>query len=159
MRPAVAVLFCIVFWQVMLAQEGKAPKPDVHMYRAVVFAVQQEFRSDHLEGRSDLCLGLGYGLRLSDKRILSQLRDVGIKLRPLKWCNHGPRGMAINVKSPIEASPDGTYTLVVELGDFEPIRREGAHFATLVREGIYVVKCCTAGAQLELVSYSRTVPK
>ena len=63
--------------------------------------------------------------------------------------------MTIGIVAPIKTSANDTYELEVELGDLQPIRQEGAHFATLLRKGIYVVKC-RKGARPELVSYSQT---
>lgn len=125
------------------------------MDRAVSLAVELEVRADRLEGRRDVCLGFGHGLALDEKGIFSDLRRHGLRLRPQGYCNEGPRGSVMSVLAPVRESPQGTYEVVVELGDLHAIKDSGAHFGTLIRRGTYVVRC-EGNGESKLIVYRKS---
>lgn len=122
--------------------------------QVIVFVVQKEVAASHIEDRKDVCVGFGNGLAVNEKAILSQLRNRGLKLHGQNWCNSAPRGMSIDVLSPVQVTPVGVYEVRVALGDLNPIRQEGAHFATLLRRGTYTVRY-EEGYELQLERYQQ----
>ncbi len=87
-----------------------------------------------------MCVQFAAGAVTDEKEVLSTVRKAGIKVHPGGWCNSGPRGLSVTVNSPTrELAPD-RFAVVVALEDYEPIRKEGAHFATLLRRGTYTVE-------------------
>lgn len=125
------------------------------MDRAVLLAVELEVRADRLDDRRDLCLAFGHGLALDEKGILFELRRRGLRLRADGWCNEGLRGSIVSIVAPVRELPQGTYEVVVELGDLRGIKESGAHFGTLVRRGTYTVRS-EGGGEAELVRYSKS---
>lgn len=122
--------------------------------RAVAFAIDLEAHANRLEGRPDLCVGFGHGLKkLDEKGILTELKRLKLKVHTNDWCNQDPRGLVITVIAPVSESVPGTYELVIELGDLRPIRQHGEHFGTLLRRGTYSVK---SKDEPDLVRYQKT---
>lgn len=155
MKSIIILVLFTVCPQIVSAQESPATHQLNNVDRAIIFTVQQEIHANHLENSSDVCLGFGHGLKVDEKEIVSELHQVGLKIHFNEWCNRGPRGLVISINAPVRKSAQGTYELIAELGDLRLIRQEGAHFARLLRNGTYTVKC-EKGSQPELVSYSQT---
>lgn len=126
-----------------------------NMDRAVSLAVELEVRADRLEDRRDVCLAFGHGLALDEKGILSELHHRDLRVHTNEWCNQGPRGSVVSVVAPVRESPQGTYEVVVQLGDLRAIKESAAHFGTLVRRGTYVVRSEGEG-ESELIAYRKT---
>jgi len=122
--------------------------------RAVVFAVVEELKAAHLEGKPDVCVGFGYKPSASESRIRSA---IGYAVHSKEWCNKGPRGFEISVHAPIKQIAPDTFELEVQTGDLYPIVREGAHFGTELRSGFYTVRCKDSGTP-ELVRYVPSYP-
>jgi hypothetical protein len=125
------------------------------MDRAVSLAVELEVRADRLDDRRDVCLAFGHGLAVDEKGIFFALRRRGLRLQAEGWCNQGPRGSVVSVVAPVRESPQGTYEVVVQLGDLRAIKESGAHFGTLVRRGTYVVRS-EGSAKSELIAYRKS---
>lgn len=106
--------------------------------RAVVFAVRNELKAARIKNRSDVCLGFGDGTLVHDALIFTELRHA---LHPMEWCDHGPAGFDIAVLSPIKESAPDTFELEVQTSDLRPILGQGAHFGTLLRRGVYTIRC------------------
>src|ERR1035438_7848744 len=139
--------------QYAIAKEASPAKGLRNIERAVVFAIQQEFKGKLLENRKDVCVGFGHGLDIDDKAALLELKNRGLKARRASWCNRGPRGISIALVAPIRETSPGTYEFIVEVGDLAI--SEGEHFATLLRRGTYVVRC-EGSLEPQLVSYRQT---
>ena len=155
MRSILLALLIIACHEATAAKQGNAADDSSQMNRAVVLAIQQEVYANHLEKRTDVCVGFGNGLAVDEKEIMSTLLRRGLKLRSNEWCNHGPRGFKISIIAPITESAHGTYDLILELADLRSILQKGEHFATLLRRGNYIVKC-QDGAEPDLVAYRKT---
>jgi len=139
-KPMVAVALVFVWSSVIRAQQNPSPKVDRDRDKAIFLAVQQELRESHLDERKDVCVAFGMEVAAADeKEVLAALRSAGQKVHADKWCNNGPRGVTIGV-GPLREIGASTYELVIDVDDAEPIRREGAHFATLLRRGTYTVR-------------------
>ena len=154
MKSVVAVLVFISCPHVVRAQEAVSVNRLGKLERVVAFAVEHEVHLSRLEKRTDVCVGFGHGLIVDEQGILSDLKRHGLKLRSNEWCNRGPRGLTIGIISPVSETAPDTYEFVLEVGDLSPIL-EGAHFATLLRRGMYKVEC-REGVRPELISYSKT---
>jgi hypothetical protein len=121
--------------------------------RAVVFAIQREAQAIHIDGRKDICIAFGHGLDIHEKAVVAELENRNLKIHHENWCSRGPRGLNIAVVAPIRETSPGTYEFVVEVGDLS--MPEGAHFATLLRRGTYMVHC-EGSSEPQLVSYRQT---
>lgn len=155
MKSAVVAFVIMACQQVTLAKESAPAKQLSTLDRVIIFAVQQEVHASQIENRKDVCVGLGHGLAVNERRIITELHRKGLKLHPNEWCNQGPRGLVVSVLAPVGESLPSTYELVVELGDLQPLRQDREHFVTLIRRGSYKIKC-EGSAEPELVSYSQT---
>jgi hypothetical protein len=122
--------------------------------RVVVFVVKKEVAASHIEQRKDTCLGFDTRLRVNEKAILAELHQEGLQLHGEDYCNKGPRGITIELRSPIRSTSEMTFEVDVDLGDSNPILQEGAHFATLLRRGTYTVRY-EDGFEPELLTYQQ----
>lgn len=155
MRTSFAALILVLCQLVVSGQASQAGARAKNVDRAIVFAIEQELQTSHLEHRNDVCLGLPSGGAIDDRAVESEVRKSHPKLHSNDWCNRGPRGIRIAIIGPAKDSGQDTYEIAIEVSDLWPIQKEGAHFAKLLRGGTYIVKC-KEGKQAELVSYSRT---
>lgn len=147
------VLMILICQQIVHTQNVVKVAEQDNLDRAVVFAVQQEVNSGDLRNRSDLCLGLGYGLAVDEKAVMLRLKRSGLKLHLASWCNDRLLGLMVTIVAPIKQTSTGDYILELPVGDLSPISK-GEHFATLLRRGIYVVHC-EKGSDPQLVSYRK----
>jgi hypothetical protein len=108
--------------------------------RVLVFVVQKEVAASHVEQRKDICLGFDTRLGVNEKAILAELQRDGLKLHSESFCNSGPKGMTIELLSPIHINSGMPFEVDVELDDSNPIPQEGDHLATLLRRGTYTVR-------------------
>ena len=122
--------------------------------QVIVFVVQREVAASHIENRTDVCVGFVRGSVVSEKGILDDLRNKGLKLRGNNWCSKGLRGMIIDILSPLSMTPVGVYEIKVQLADLNPIQQEGVHVGTLLRRGIYTVRY-EEGYELQLETYQQ----
>ena len=157
MKAGLLVAFLIAFQQNALASGTSGAKPLSDLDRAVIFVVQKEAQTGHLEKRRDVCVSFDTRMAINQKGIISELRRSGLRIHNDDWCIHGrdPRGMVISVGQAGNQQSPGVFELPVDLSDWWPIQREGAHFGTLLRRGTYTVRC-KEGSEPELVSYSQT---
>lgn len=121
------------------------------MERVIVFTIQEEIQASNLSDRRDLCVGFGHGLVVNEKTILSDLAGKGTHVHKSDWCNG--RGISVSVLSPVKQISLSDYQLEVQAGDMT--MRSGAHFATLLRRGTFVVHCPEDG-EPRLLSYHQT---
>ena len=119
--------------------------------RAVVFAVQQEIQSNHFEKRNDVCVRFGPTLMSAEKRIVSELRKRSINVRSSAWCNSGPRGLVIDIISPVREDGSNTYDVEIELGDFRDRSRD---IGITLKHGTYVIRC-VSNSEPELITYRK----
>jgi hypothetical protein len=119
--------------------------------RAVVFAVQQEIQSNHFEKRNDVCVGFDPTLKSVEKRILSELRRRGMRVRSIGWCNSSPRGLVVDNISPIREDGSDTYEVEIELGDF---RDRSQDIGITLKHGTYVIRC-VSNSEPELITYRK----
>ena len=129
--------------------------PLSNLERSVVFAVRQEIQSGHFEQRKDLCIAAGKWISVDEKRVLSELGRQHLPFHANRWCNDGPRGLVIAILAPAIRSAPPLYEFVVDVSDSQPIRQEGAHFATLLRSGTYQIRC-EDNSEPELIKYFQT---
>lgn len=121
--------------------------------RVIVFSVQQEIKASNLAARRDLCVGFGHGLLADQKAIISDLTHTGIQVHAIEWCNRGPRGISVDVISPINEVSPGAYEVNIAVGDLSI--PAGQHFAALLKRGTYVINCAES-SEPQLVSYRQT---
>ena len=147
-----AILF-LGFWQTASTARQNPRYGLTHTLDKVVsFAVQQELKASHLEHRKDVCVGFALDVGIDEKEVFKAFRASRLGVHKDGWCNNGPRGITILVISPVREIVPDQYAVVIDVSDSEPIRREGAHFATLLRRGTYTIKLTTETVP-EVVSY------
>jgi len=156
-KAGLLVAFLIAFQQNALASGTSGAKPLSDLDRAVIFVVQKEAQTGHLEKRRDVCVSFDTRMAINQKGIISELRRSGLRIHNDDWCIHGrdPRGMVISVGQAGNQQSPGVFELPVALEDWWPIQREAADLGTLLRKGTYTVRC-KEGSEPELVSYSQT---
>lgn len=120
--------------------------------RAALFVIREEATDFALEARADVCVEFGTKSNLRDPAVLAALRQEGFKFHDGSWCNRGPRGVTIFMDTPERELPSGFFEYESTIGDSDPIRLYGEHFATLLRKSKYVIKC-EAGSEPVLDSY------
>jgi len=110
--------------------------------RAALFVIQEEATDYALEARTDVCVQFDTRSKLRGSAVLDALQEKSFKFHDGSWCNHVPRGVTIFIETPQGTrSPSGPYEFVASIGDSDPIRLYGEHFATLLRKSKYVIKC------------------
>jgi hypothetical protein len=150
LEPIVAAL--LILSSQPLTQANEAAPILSNADRAIVFAVRLEAHANQFEARKDVCVSFDTRMKVDKKGIRAELKREKLRVHADDWCLQGPRGVVIFVRGAIgEVAPE-TYELEVEASDWWPIKREGAHFATLLRRGTYSVKCKDA-SRPELVRY------
>ena len=110
---------------------------------AIVVAVREEVRANHLEKRKDICLALDNRSAVDERAVLAELKRLHLVLRPDDWCSQGPRGLTIALISPAREPNPGTYELDMQIVDSSPIAR-GEDLAELIRKGTYTVRSSSA---------------
>jgi hypothetical protein len=123
-----------------VAQQSFVARQQNVTSHVIVFALQKEIQANQFKSRDDVCVGLWSGSKVDENAIRSGLRHAGLNVHANGWCNNGRRGAAITVLS-LRHSGTGYYELEVETSEFEPVRREGAHAATVLRRGMYAIRC------------------
>jgi len=123
--------------------------------RAIVYVIGEETRDFALEARTDVCVDFATELAIRESAVFAALRAEGLNFHAARWCNRGPRGVDISIAMPSKETPPGTYQMVSDISDSDPIRLYGDHFATLLRSGTYVIRC-TDGSEPILESYHQT---
>jgi hypothetical protein len=136
------------------AENARNAKPLEEVEQVMLFAIKREAITGAFRQRKDVCVGFGSTLAHSEKRIISELRREGLQFHENDWCNRGPRGLKISIIAPVVEATPGIYEVTVELGDLNPIRERGEHFATLLRKGKYTIRQPNS-SKLELVSYQQ----
>jgi hypothetical protein len=154
LKSSILALMIVLGQQLAQAQNVVKVEDQGILDRVVVFAIQQEVEASSLKTRSDLCIGIGYGLMVNEKDVIFKLERIGLRLHPNSWCNQRLRGLSIAVIAPIRETSAATYELVLELGDLSPVGR-GEHFATLLKRGTYVIHC-DKGPEAQIISYRQT---
>jgi hypothetical protein len=109
--------------------------------RAILYVISEEAKDYALEARADVCVGFSTDLAIPESKIFLALRERGLKFHPSSWCNDGPRGVEISITMPNKDMPPETYHIMSGIGDNDPIRLYGDHFATLLRKSDYVIRC------------------
>jgi len=137
------------------AEKVRGASPLDEIEQVMLFAIKQEASVGAFHERNDVCVGFGSTLARSEKRIISELRREGLKFHGNDWCNRGPRGLKIGIVAPLVEATPGMYEVTVELGDLNPIRERGEHFAKLLRKGKYTISR-KGGFELELISYEQS---
>jgi len=154
LRASLIVLMVVVGQQITQAQSVVKIEDRDSLNRVVAYVVQQEITAGDLMARSDLCIGIGYGLMIKEKDIVFELKKIGMKLHSSSWCNRNMRGLIIVVVAPIRETSPAIYELDLELGDLSPVKK-GEDFGTLLKQGTYVIRC-DKGSEPKIVSYRRT---
>lgn len=145
-----SVLLIFAFQQIASAKEATAIHTLSTLERVVVFAVQQAVKAGNLQSKRGLCIGIGQGLGVDDKAIISELKRSRLRVHENDWCNPGPRGVMIAIVAPIIETSTGTYELILQVDDLTI--QPGEHFATLVKRGTYVIRC-EGKSEPQLISY------
>ena len=125
---------------VAVAQQSLLPRQQNVSSRVIVFALQKEIQANQFKGRDDVCVGFWSGSKFDENAIRSGLQRAGITVHARGWCDKGQRGVAIAVLS-LSDSGTGYYELEVETSAVEPSRRAGTHQATILRRGMYAIRC------------------
>lgn len=146
---SIACMLMILAYQQLAVPDQKLSVVE----RVIEFSVQQEIKASNLAAHRDLCVGFGYGLIVDEGAIISSLKRKGTHIHENDWCNQGPRGIAIDILSPIHETSPGTYEVNVQIADLS--LRPGEHFATLLKRGTYVVRCVES-SEPQIVSYRQT---
>jgi len=120
--------------------------------RAIAFAVYKEDLTNKFEARKDVCVGFSTLLTVNQKGLLADLKQRKLLVHPYTWCNKAPTGLTISVLAPVQESTAGTFEITIQVGDDRPILERGEHFGTLLRRGIYTIKC-EDGSKPEFVRY------
>jgi hypothetical protein len=125
--------------------------------RAIAFAVYKEDLAQGFQTRKDVCVEFSTLLTANQKGILADLKQRKLSVHSYTWCNKSPTGLIISVLAPVEEPAPGTFEITIEVGDARPILERGEHFGTLLRRGIYTIKC-EDGSKTVLVQY-KEVPR
>jgi hypothetical protein len=149
-KSVIAAMLILALGHVAFAKESAASGLSI-VERVIVFAVQQEVQDGHVNKRKDVCLGLGDGLNVDERAIISALKRKGVRVHTNAWCNRGPRGLRIGVIAPIKQGAPETYEFVVDLTDLSI--RPDEHLATRLRRGTYVIRC-DHSFKPQLISYT-----
>jgi hypothetical protein len=124
MRKSYSFVVVIALQMTIVSTFGDARVPLSNSDRAVVFAIQQEIQSNHFERRKDVCVGFAPTFKSIEKRILSELRNRGLRVRSRGWCNSSPRGLVVDVISPHNEDGSDTYEVEIQLGDLRDRSRD-----------------------------------
>jgi hypothetical protein len=149
------IIFLLAIWQGVQTGTASAATQLTNQERATVFVINEEARDYALEARADVCVSFSTDLSIREPRILAALREQGLHFHSASWCNRGPRGVEILITMPNKETRTGTYEIVSDIDDSDPIRLYGDHFATLLRRDTYVIKCVDS-LEPKLESYQLT---
>jgi hypothetical protein len=149
----IALLLLVICQRLTLGKDNSPGRKVGNVERVLSFTVELEIQASGLRTRKDVCLAFGNGLVADQQAVLSDLRRDGFKVRLNEWCNHGPRGLSVQIVALINETVPGVFDVVVELGDNSI--RPGEHFATLLRRGAYEI-WYKSGYAPRLLSYQET---
>ena len=134
------ILMCFLLTAfVLIGQIGRCESiPSRDQERAIAFVVEHEATDYAFEARRDVCIGFATDLSIDQKGIFRILNGKGFKFHTIEWCNQGPRGVTISVDR-VTKTGSSSYEIRTQIGDNDPIRLYGEHFATLLRNSTYVI--------------------
>lgn len=148
MRREILILLMLQIAHCVSAASTQLSEPE----RGAVYVIQEEAREFALETRKDVCVEFRTDAEMRGRSVLAALHEQGFAFHDGSWCNHGPRGVSIFIESNNKQTSTSVHEFVASVGDNDPIRVYGDHFATLLRKSKYVVRC-DAGSEPVLIAY------